>query len=349
MTTHRKKARSKGTNCPYARHLCHATSVPKPVSHAVIGLDGSISLRHQPQLHFRFAHTTGGDILSPTPSHTAMAPSRAPFICASCCKSLTRSSILTRTHAFSTSSTQHQRSRDALPSEDSPRWMKVPHRMRMPLRLRPEPKGPVWKVNTEQAPVDDMYDKFFAKAGGRTHGRAVLPDEIKVRLFPTKTLSAVAFQLTAHIFRAPQWLAITHKSFEHGAMGNSDRLAFLGKRIVDLQTSLALLRSPAAPRPTPPASQVYQHAALENIENMSPAARSSALDKARLAGLAMQYGIGKVMRWKPRKTDDLRGSGEDTVLIHTMYSIIGAVALQSGGAIAARLARERILNPLGLK
>nr|POE65638.1 hypothetical protein CFP56_58744 [Quercus suber] len=260
-----------------------------------------------------------------TTSHTAMAPSRAPFICATCCKSLAKPSSLTPTHAFSTSSTRHQRTRDtASAAEDSPRWMKVPHRMRMPLRLRPEPKGPVWKVNTEQEPVDEMYDKFLHKSGGRMEGRTVLPDEIK-------------------------WLALTHKSFEHGAMGNSDRLAFLGKRIVDLQTSLALLRAPATVRETPPASHVFQHAALEKIENMSPDARSTVLNKARLANLAARYDIGKVMRWKPKKTDDLRGSGQDTVLVHTLYSIVGAVALHSGGGVAAKVVRERILLPLGWK
>jgi len=69
----------------------------------------------------------------------------------------------------------------------------------------------------------------------------------------------------------------------------------------------------------------------------------------RLAKLAQSYGIDKVMRWKPRKSDNLQSSGIDTVLAHTVYSIIGALALQKGGEVAARIARERVLQPLGLK
>ena len=55
------------------------------------------------------------------------------------------------------------------------------------------------------------------------------------------------------------------------------------------------------------------------------------------------------MRWKPRKSDNLQGSGVETVLAHTVYSIIGALALQRGGEVAGRVARERILAPLGLR
>ena len=41
-----------------------------------------------------------------------------------------------------------------------------------------------------------------------------------------------------------KWLAVTHKSFDQGRRGYNDRLAYLGKRIVDLQTSLAILAQP---------------------------------------------------------------------------------------------------------
>jgi large subunit ribosomal protein L15 len=47
--------------------------------------------------------------------------------------------------------------------------------------------------------------------------------------------------------------------------------------------------------------------------------------------------------------NDLRASGVELVLAHTMYAIVGAVSLEKGGVVATKVARERILEPLGLK
>lgn len=146
-----------------------------------------------------------------------------------------------------------------------------------------------------------------------------------------------------------QWLAVTHKSFDHARRGFNDRLAFLGKRIVDVQTSMALLNAPPTPGMQFSAEDVYQHPALEGLENVTTFAKNAVLERTRLAKLASTYGIDKVVRWKPKKSDNLQGSGVDTVLAHTMYSIIGALALQRGGEVAAKTARERILRPLGLR
>lgn len=91
------------------------------------------------------------------------------------------------------------------------------------------------------------------------------------------------------------------------------------------------------------------HPALEGLENITPFAKSTVLDKTRLAELAVRkYGLEKVVRWKPRKSDNLETSGLSAVLAHTLYSIIGAVALRQGGEVAAKTAREKILRPLGL-
>jgi large subunit ribosomal protein L15 len=46
--------------------------------------------------------------------------------------------------------------------------------------------------------------------------------------------------------------------------------------------------------------------------------------------------------------EQLEFSGIKLILAHTMYAIIGAIALQKGGDVAARVARERILKPLGI-
>ncbi|TKA29532.1 hypothetical protein B0A50_03545 [Salinomyces thailandicus] len=195
--------------------------------------------------------------------------------------------------------------------------------MRMPFGLRPKPLGPVWRVNDKQEPLDEMYDRLIGRVGESaakeqglkgSRGRDMLAEDVK-------------------------WLAITHKSFDHGRQGFNDRLAFLGKRILDLQTSLALLRHPPSPAnpttATPPAPTLpptYLH-----------------LSPPRIAALAQTYGLDKVVRWKPKKAVNLKGSGLETVLAHTVCSVIGALALQRGGEVAARVVRERVLGPLGVK
>ena len=49
------------------------------------------------------------------------------------------------------------------------------------------PRQPIWKVNDQQQPVDEMYDRFMGRTGEvvkdqveSTMGRDLLPDEIKV-------------------------------------------------------------------------------------------------------------------------------------------------------------------------
>ncbi len=62
--------------------------------------------------------------------------------------------------------------------------------MKMAFRLRPRPNQPEWKVNDQQAPLDEMYDSFLGHAGEAaqgqtgvesTKGRDLLPEEVKVR------------------------------------------------------------------------------------------------------------------------------------------------------------------------
>jgi len=49
------------------------------------------------------------------------------------------------------------------------------------------------------------------------------------------------------------------------------------------------------------AGATQSHTALRGLENVTSFAKQETLDKTRLAGLAHQYGLGKVIRWKPRK------------------------------------------------
>ncbi|KAL1644384.1 hypothetical protein SLS58_004298 [Diplodia intermedia] len=194
--------------------------------------------------------------------------------------------------------------------------------MAAPVRLRPVKPGNEWTVNEDPRKLDDAYTRMLGKTGD-----TFLSEEIK-------------------------WLAVTHKSFDHGRRGFNDRLAYLGKRIVELQTSLALLNMPKGPvgarRGDPYGREPFQHTQLAGFQNLSSRSKEEALSKSRLAGLAREYGFERVMRWKPKKADNLEGSGIDVVLAQTLYAIIGALAMQKGGEVATRTVRSRILIPLGI-
>lgn len=154
-----------------------------------------------------------------------------------------------------------------------------------------------------------------------------------------------------------QWLATTHKSFEQGARGFNDRLAFLGKRIVDVEACKALLAIPTT------TSSKYvnetidgqarigprqQHPALEGVENITSYAKESRISPAKLSQLASRYGITKAVRWQPKQVEHLAASGVEGVMASAMYAVIGAIALQRGGDVAIEVVKQRILKPLGL-
>lgn len=80
---------------------------------------------------------------------------------------------------------------------------------------------------------------------------------------------------------------------------------------MELQTSLALLDGP---RPTYELDAKdgkekedkygrtpFAHPALDKVNNMAPHVKDEVLQKQRLAQLAESYGIGDVIRWKPKQ------------------------------------------------
>lgn len=75
---------------------------------------------------------------------------------------------------------------------------------------------------------------------------------------------------------------------------------------------------------------------------------SALLSHRRLAGLGRRHGLTDVIRWVPRLRTDIEKSGVELVLAEALYAVIGAIALQRGAAEAKKVARERILGPLGL-
>jgi large subunit ribosomal protein L15 len=70
--------------------------------------------------------------------------------------------------------------------------------MRAPFRIRPQAPGGVFAVNEDPRKLDEVYIRMLGPGGDK-----MLGDEAK-------------------------WLAVTHKSFDHGRMGFNDRLAYLG-------------------------------------------------------------------------------------------------------------------------
>ncbi|KAI9775427.1 MAG: hypothetical protein M1839_001122 [Geoglossum umbratile] len=192
-----------------------------------------------------------------------------------------------------------------------------------PVRHRP---GTPFAVNSKPAPLNKMYNLFLGPGGNKW-----LNEDVK-------------------------WLAVTHKSFDHGRRGFNDRMAYLGKRIVHLHTTLAIINSPTSGIPETPTvtSQdaaertPFTHPALAGLENLSIMKVDEILDKSRLAQLGNRYGLASVIRWKPKKADNLMGSGIESVVVEALYAIVGAVALSKGGTVAATVVREKILQPLGL-
>ncbi|KAF7718818.1 Uncharacterized protein PECH_005850 [Penicillium ucsense] len=206
---------------------------------------------------------------------------------------------------------------------EQPRWSYTPPRAKAPFSLRLHSKRPFFHVNSDPALLDQFYIRMLGNDGDK-----MLSDELK-------------------------WLAVTHKSFDQGRRGFNDRLAFLGKRIVQLQTSLALVQSSEAAttsaNPDPYGRTPFSHPALDGLRSLSPETKSFLTDRSKLSELAQKYEMQNILRWTPRKPDDLKASGLELVLAHTMYAVVGAVSLEKGGHIANKVAQERILEPLGLK
>ncbi|MCJ1335833.1 hypothetical protein MMC09_001107 [Bachmanniomyces sp. S44760] len=204
--------------------------------------------------------------------------------------------------------------------QQRPKWAYTPQAMTAPYRSKPRAEYRDFRVNEDPDRLDRVYVNILGGGGDR-----MLTEEVK-------------------------WLAVTHKSFDHGRRGFNDRLAFFGKRTVDLQISSALVTSNPKSRPEPDqyGRMPFQHPALEGLEGLNQDSKERATDIKQLAGIAANSGLAGVLRWKPKKAENLKGSGEDLVLAQALYAIVGAIALQKGGEVANKIARDRILRPLGL-
>jgi len=83
-------------------------------------------------------------------------------------------------------------------ADSPPRWKMTPPRMTAPFRSKPYVLNNEFPVNEDPAKLDQVYMKVLGNGGDK-----LLTEEVK-------------------------WLAVTHKSFDHGRRGYNDRLAFFG-------------------------------------------------------------------------------------------------------------------------
>jgi len=208
-------------------------------------------------------------------------------------------------------------------AKEPPRWSYTPPEAKAPFRLRDlQEKKPLYKVNEDPAVLNKFYVRMLGNGGHK-----MISEELK-------------------------WLAVTHKSFDQGRRGYNERLAFLGRRIVQLQASLALIQG-GERSPNPHQSSAdripFTHPSLTGLHNLSSNMKNYLTSKLKLSELARVYEAGEVIRWQPKRPARLRESGLDLVLANTMYAIVGAIALEKGGVVANEVAREALLIPLGFK
>ncbi|KAK1466192.1 RNase III domain-containing protein [Colletotrichum cuscutae] len=183
------------------------------------------------------------------------------------------------------------------------------------------PARSVWKVNEDPKKLDQMYVKLLGRDGDK-----MLPDETK-------------------------WLAVTHKSFDQGRRGFNDKLAYLGRQAVILETTNRIVTGTDSSKKAIVPEKLYQrtpfeHPALTRVDNLNAKQPQKVVTKEKVEALALAAGLDKVLRWKPAKPENLSGSGQQIVLNSAVFAIVGAITLQHGAEVAGRVIRDRILRPL---
>ncbi|GAW12454.1 hypothetical protein ANO14919_018220 [Xylariales sp. No.14919] len=227
-------------------------------------------------------------------------------------------STSSRTFASSTS-------RPSEAAAEAPRWSYTPERMKAPFspHIIKNPARSQWYVNDDPKKLDDALNTFLGRDGEK-----MLPEELK-------------------------WLAVTHKSFDQGRRGFNDRLAFIGRQICVVEAMEAIITSP--PKYDDIVADLYaekrqpfEDPALRSLDNLCGSQPNDIFTLKNMAQLAIDTGLGAVVRWKPRMPENPKGSGLYAVLSGAVYSVVGAIALQNGGKAASKIVRERIMKKLRL-
>jgi large subunit ribosomal protein L15 len=191
--------------------------------------------------------------------------------------------------------------------------------MKAPFNPMP-PKDPmrsIWAVNNDPGLLDEMYVRLLGREGPR-----MLQEEIK-------------------------WLAVTHKSFDQGRRGFNDKLAYFGRTALIMECAQWI--SSSAPRPgstvmdkhgrTP-----FRNRSLEMCDNLNVLQPLNVISREKIQKLALNVGLDKVLRWKPKDPTHLEWSGFNVVLNGAMYAIVGAIWLQNGAEVGGRVIRDKIFR-----
>ena len=149
--------------------------------------------------------------------------------------------------------------------------------MKAPYRIRPKTDRDELVMNSDPAVLDSFYVKMLGPGGDQ-----VLPEDIK-------------------------WLAVTNKTFDQGRRGFNERLAFFGRKIVEMQSSLALLDAnreawwyKSKGKVDTFGRQPFVHPQTVVAAKVTTEARDAITETRRLAQLAESYGARNVIRWNPR-------------------------------------------------
>ena len=127
-------------------------------------------------------------------SHTRLP---APYLCPVLLRHQAKTSPERHLYTSSTPLTEYLPQQPKYPQE-RPRWQQTPPRMTAPYRSKPPVMDNEFEVNEDPVRLNRVYENVLGRGGDR-----MLTEEVK-------------------------WLAVTHKSFDHGRRGYNDRLSFLG-------------------------------------------------------------------------------------------------------------------------
>jgi large subunit ribosomal protein L15 len=144
-------------------------------------------------LEYQQRSSSGLPMASKVPARSFRAISNFTSSRAGCSYTSARCAGSPHSSSRNLSSSASQKSED---SEPIPRYKQTPGYYKAPFRLRPLTTP--YAVNEDPEVLDKMYNTLLGVGGSE-----LLSDEVK-------------------------WLAVTHKTFDHGKRGYNDRLAFLG-------------------------------------------------------------------------------------------------------------------------
>ena len=86
-------------------------------------------------------------------------------------------------------------------------------------------------------------------------------------------------------------------------------MRYTGRRIVELQASLALVHGASSTDQSAAVDsygrEPFRHAALDGINGLSEHTKFKVTEKRRMAQLAERYGLDSVARWKPKRVSKL--------------------------------------------